>query len=83
MLVQDLVALALIKANVSKKRIIIVSAIIYVFFLFVFLNMFHRIFHNWWITFFNFFLIGGYMYVDMLDHIKEINAEKERRGSNY
>jgi hypothetical protein len=78
MLLQDLVALALIKAKVSTKRIIIVSAIIYVFFLFVFLHMFHRIFHNGWITFFNFLFIAGYMYFDMLDHIKEINAEKER-----
>lgn len=80
MLLPDLVALALIKAKVSKKRIIIVSAIIYIFFLFVFLHMFHKIFHNWWITFYNFLFIGAYMYVDMLDLIKEINAEIKRRA---
>lgn len=78
MLVTQLTAHALIKAKVPKKQIIIVLAIIYVFFLLYFTNMFHRIFHSWWITVFDFFFMGGLMYLEMFYLIKFINSEKER-----
>ncbi len=77
MLVTQLTAHALIKAKVAKKKIIIVLAVIYVFFLLVFLNMFHKVFHSWWITAFNFLFMGGVMYLEMLYLIKFINSEKE------
>ena len=77
MLVTQLTAHVLIKAKVPKKHIIIVLVIIYGFFLLWFTNMFHRIFHTWWITVFNFFSIGGLMYFEMLYLIKFINSEKE------
>ena len=80
MLAQELIALALIKAKVPKKRIIIVSTCVYFFFLFILLNMFHRIFHNWLITMVNFISIGAYMYADTRNVIKEINAEIELKA---
>jgi hypothetical protein len=77
MLVTHLITDALIKARVRKKRIIIVLVIIYCFSLLVLTNMFHKFFHEWWITVFNFFSIGGLMYFEMLYLIKFINSEKE------
>lgn len=79
MLVTQLTAHALIKAKVLKKQIIAVLTVIYVFFLLYFTNMFHRIFHSWQITVFNFLFIAGLMYLDMLYLIKFINSEKENR----
>ena len=75
MLLDELIAHALIKAKVPKKWIIIVSDSIHILFFFVFINTFHRIFHSWLITMFNFIFIGAYMYFDTRYVIKEINAE--------
>jgi len=76
MLVTQLTAHVLIKAKVPKKHIIIVLVIIYGFFLLWFTNMFHRIFHTWWITVFNLLFMGGIMYGEMLYLVKFINSEK-------
>jgi hypothetical protein len=81
MLVTQLIADALVKARVKKKRIIIVLALIYGFCLLVLTNMFHRAFQTWWITSIDFFFIGGLMCLEMKYLIKFINSEKERMQS--
>lgn len=78
MVVTDIIAHLLIKATVKKRNIIFVSAVIYGFFLFWFLTMFHKIFHSWLVTSANFLFIGGWFYLDLRYLIKFINSQQEQ-----